>query len=125
MTYPQLKNGSSGRSARCIQPMPRRGATNQPRATPWGEGFEGNICPERAVQFSKAASALSARFRTPWIASNQRFAWEFKGMLRPDRACSCARDEFPGRCPGLVCYCPFGARSRCFRDRLVRMDQNP
>ena len=73
----RAKTGSSGGSARaaCSQ-CPKGAATNQPRATPWGEEFEAIISPERAVQFSKTASALRTRFRSPRIAFNQRFAWK-------------------------------------------------
>ena len=42
---------------------PEGAVTNQPRASPWGEEFEATMSPERALQFSKTASALCTRFR--------------------------------------------------------------
>src|SRR5439155_24303333 len=34
---------------------------------------------------------------------------EYNGLCRPFRARSFLRNVVPGRCPGLVCCCPFGA----------------
>ena len=53
------------------------------------------------------------------------FLWEWKGLWRPYRAWPSVHDEFPGRCPGLVCSGPFGATRRRVADRLITMNENP
>src|SRR5690349_2557973 len=63
--------------------LPRRGGTDQPRATPWDRDVEPTSSPERARH---GASDVS-----PFQGSGTD--------IRPD----------PRRCPGLICGCPFRA----------------
>ena len=106
---------------RSVQPMPQRGRNNAAQGNALGKGIETNRSPERAGQFSKAAAALHAQFRSSQTAPSQRFA----GNERVCGALSGLGRElttgFPGRCPGLDCYSPFRAKSRCRGYRLVRM----
>jgi hypothetical protein len=62
---------------------PEGAATNQPRATPWVGVVMRTASPERAKHGS-ACDALSG------LMESRRFS-------------------LPGRCPGLICYRPFGA----------------
>jgi len=72
---PRLVLGSSA-----TRSEPRRGATNQPRASPWDSPSSRSRSPERAKQ-GRPPAALS-----PFQGSGN--------LCRPG---------FPGRCPGLVC----------------------
>jgi len=69
---------------------PERAATYQPRATPWVNGRL-VFSPERALhkKSDKTCNALSG----------------LKNLL----------DFYPGRCPGLVCCCPFRAKKNNIR----------
>lgn len=68
---------------------PRRGTTNQPRATPWdpGRNHHRSSSPERAAQacIGLPCAALSGLGSGPW-------------------------SPLPGRCPGLFCCAPSGLR---------------
>jgi hypothetical protein len=85
------------------QPLALNGRYKSPRGPPrFVCGFEG----------------LASRI-TNGLPENERVCRALAGLGREPATL------FPGRCPGLVCYSPCGARSRCFGDRLIRMDQNP
>jgi hypothetical protein len=73
---------------------PEGETTCQPRATPWEPGFQRSACPVRAPQFSAVATSQSH-------AKNRI-------LFRPLRAGTWLLDVIPGRCPGLICDCPFG-----------------
>jgi hypothetical protein len=66
--------------------LPRRGRTNQPRATPWDLEVKPILSPERALHGPV--------------------------MFRPFRAHVSTSNPIPGRCPGLICGCPFGATDK-------------
>jgi hypothetical protein len=70
---------------------PRRGRTNQPRATPGEWEFPRNTSPQRAEQGVGDVAPLQGSV----------------GCVAMD----------PGRCPGLICGCPFGANPQglCFK----------
>jgi hypothetical protein len=68
---------------------PRRGRTNQPRATPWEWEFPRKTSPGRAQQGA--------------------------GDVAPFQGSGGCVAMIPGRCPGLICDCPFGANPRGLR----------
>ena len=81
---------------------PERHSTNQPRATPWGTKKQSNQALKgrnnlRADTFCFALSGLPMGFLI----------------------------SFPGRCPGLICYGPLGAKknARSKRARRVRTEK--
>ena len=65
---------------------PEGAATDQPRASPWDHEV-------------KPSSTLKGRHKAP-------------EMFRPFRARVSTSDPIPGRCPGLICGCPFGAKEK-------------
>ena len=69
---------------------PEGAATIQPRATPWG----------RSDRLTPALKALKGRYRG-----------RYPHVPRPFRARVGRVDRSPGRCPGLMCRGPFGAKS--------------
>ena len=68
---------------------PEGAKTNRPRATPRGCGTTNPRRPERATQSGR-----------------------IHHLCRPFRAQVTCRAAHPGRCPGLVCGCPLGAKGR-------------
>ncbi len=83
---------------RDLEFRPEGETTFQPRATPWEPGFQGSACPVRAPQFSAVAMSQSH-------VKNRI-------LFRPFRAGTWLLDVVPGRCPGLICDCPFGATTQ-------------
>jgi hypothetical protein len=73
---------------------PEGETTSQPRATPWEPRFRVSTCPVRAPQISAIAMSQSP-------VKNRI-------LFRPVRARAWLLNVFPGRCPGLICGCPFG-----------------
>jgi hypothetical protein len=112
--------------------LPRRGTTNQPRATPWGwrlrffgvfrvfdpapkgrnKSAQGNALGSHATPWLGA--------QRPWLARHRAFhrPQALKGrhnrrLFRPFRAEVFATGVFlPGRCPGLLCGAPSGQNLR-------------
>ena len=83
---------------RDLEFRPEGETTFQPRATPWEPGFQRSACPVRAPQFSAVATSQShVKNRILYRTFSAR-AW-LLGL-------------FPGRCPGLICDCPFGATTQ-------------
>jgi len=77
---------------------PEGEATCQPRATPWEQGLQGTASPERAAQTSTPAMSQSPT-KDPIL-------------FGPFRARPSVVGVFPGRCPGLIYNCPFGAETQ-------------
>ncbi len=99
---------STRRASFDVAPLGRRpkGAiTNQPRATPWDHAKQPRPCPERAKQ--------NAVFHVRLRHRNSRELW------RPYRACASLESRFPGRCPGLKCCFPFGAKFQITQHRYA------
>jgi hypothetical protein len=89
-------------------PPPRRGPTDQPRATPWESEHMNNPCPERAKPGAQSQGdlAMVLRKRLRQNAGNPN-------VLRPFRAWSIRIvGRSPGRCPGLICRAPAGQESK-------------
>ena len=68
-----------------MQPMTQRGRNNAAQGNALGRGFGTNRSPVRAGQFSKAASALRTKYRSPQIAYIQRFAGYAHSIGRMDK----------------------------------------
>jgi hypothetical protein len=83
---------------RDLEFRPEGETTFQPSATPWEPGFQGSARPERAPQVSAVAMSQSH-------VKNRI-------LFRPFRAGTWLLDVVPGRCPGLICDCPFGATTQ-------------
>jgi hypothetical protein len=78
--------------------LPRRGVTNQPRATPW--------VPVVDPFFPTALKGRNRGVgRQRGVEAGRRVA-PFQGLN--NREVSCAPRPFPGRCPGLICLAPLG-----------------
>ena len=92
---------------RDLEFRPEGETTFQPRATPWEPGFQGSACPVRAPQFSAVAMSQSH-------VKNRI-------LFRPFRAGTWLLGVVPGRCPGLICDCPFGATTRRRQHQNLRV----
>ncbi len=96
------------RASSDVAPLGRRpkgAVTNQPRATPWEHFHREHPGPVRAKQ--------NAVFHVRLRHRNSRDLW------RPYRACASLESPFPGRCPGLKCCFPFGAKFQITQHRYA------
>jgi hypothetical protein len=67
------------------------------------------ICPEGAEQKSPGQRP---GIRGPDMPKALKGRHKGSALSRPFRAWSCVVGTIPGRCPGLICGCPFGAAGR-------------
>ena len=64
------------------------------------------FCPEGAKQISPGQRPGDRKPNRPRALKGRDTC---RVMFRPFRAQVSASDPLPGRCPGLICGCPFGA----------------
>jgi hypothetical protein len=101
MRGPRRRDRRSRRASFEVAPLrlrPAGAVTYQPRATPWEHVHHPRPSPERAKQNSVFHGSLRHR------ASRE--------LCRPFRAWGSLESLFPGRCPGLACRFPYGAKSK-------------
>ena len=91
---------------------PRRGRTNQPRATPW----ERNANPSQALKGRHKLSRMTIQDEMRSVLHRRRDPFDEPPVCGRTgcRALSglgldALTPVSPGRCPGLICFGPFGA----------------
>src|SRR5579863_6698265 len=67
------------------------------------------FCPEGAEQISPGQRPETGKSNRPQALKGRDTG---PPMFRPFRAQESTCDPIPGRCPGLICGCPFGATDK-------------
>ena len=80
-------------------------------------GVERDLSPRRGRDTSAQGNALGRKTTKSRRPERAQHPHRVGRVCRPFRARGASWTRYPGRCPGLVCGCPFGASGRCFRSR--------
>ncbi len=87
---------------------PNGAATWQPRATPWGPehnnagALKGRNSNGLDIPHSLSMNLVHLEF-------DERYVWDWR-LVSPLQGFFVSRVADPGRCPGLSCWCPLGAK---------------